>query len=225
MRLKETADDYRYFPEPDMVPFHLSDEFVQGVSERLPELPDAKKQRYVELYALPVADALNIAGDPELAAFFDTAMVSAGQGVASTPQSLAKPVANLLLNDVSAWLNQSATTLSEAAFSAADLSELASFAATGSISSKQVKQVFTLMTESGRPPAQIIDEQGLRQVSDSGAIEAVIDEILTAYPDKVAEYQSGKTGLLGFFVGQAMKQMKGQGNPRLISDLLTERLK
>ena len=219
MRSKETADDYRYFPDPDLAPFHLTSEFIESVRVKLPELPDAKKARYVDKYALPASDAGNLAGDPQLAGFFDAAMA-----LAEDSTGLAKPIANLLLNDVSAWVNQAAVALIEAPFTPAGIYELVQLNNEGTISSKQLKEVFAEMASSGKSPGAIVDERGLRQVSDSSAIEAAIEAVLAANLDKVSEYQSGKSGLLGFFVGQVMRQMQGQGNPQLINELLSARL-
>ncbi|MDR0459196.1 MAG: Asp-tRNA(Asn)/Glu-tRNA(Gln) amidotransferase subunit GatB [Coriobacteriales bacterium] len=219
MRNKETADDYRYFPDPDLAPFHLTSEFIESVRGKLPELPDAKKARYVDKYALPASDAGNLAGDPQLAGFFDAAMA-----MAEDSTGLAKPIANLLLNDISAWVNQAAIALIEAPFTPTGIYELVQLNNEGTISSKQLKEVFAEMASSGKSPGVIVDERGLRQVSDSAAIEAAIEAVLAANPDKVSEYQSGKSGLLGFFVGQVMRQMQGQGNPQLINELLSARL-
>jgi len=239
MRVKETADDYRYFPEPNLAPFDLSDEFIEGIRARLPELPDAKKRRFIEAYGLPVADAQNLASDTELAAFFDAAVAgqaTAGQatGLASDGQagtktanqnvSLAKPIANLLLNDVAAWLNANNSNLAGVSFTPAGIAELARLVAEDTISTKQAREVFSLMTESGDMPSKIVEERGMRQVSDTGALEAFVETVLAAYPDKVAEYRGGKTGLLGFFVGMVMKETKGQGNPKLINKMLLKRL-
>jgi aspartyl-tRNA(Asn)/glutamyl-tRNA(Gln) amidotransferase subunit B len=278
MRVKETADDYRLFPEPDLAPYDLSDEFVEGVRLRLPELPDAKKRRFVES-GLPAADAANLAADFELSAFYDAALDAAGADVGSadseavaavtgTPaavaadaaaaaaaataaatagaassgtttsvaassaaassnakrQKLAKPIANLLLNDVSAYLNSAALTLADCRFSASDIAELAALVIADRISSKQAKEVFALMSESGDAPAAIVQKLGMEQVSDASAIEALVDEVLAANPAKVEEYRGGKTGLLGFFVGQAMQASAGQGNPKLINEILRGRL-
>jgi aspartyl-tRNA(Asn)/glutamyl-tRNA(Gln) amidotransferase subunit B len=216
MRVKETADDYRLFPEPDLAPYDLTDEFIEGVRARLPELPDAKKRRYIVSYGLPAADAANLAGDVELSAFFD-------EGARLQP-ALAKPIANLLLNDVAAYLNASNATLGDSRLVPQGIVELTQLVADGAISSKQAKEVFTLMAETGEAPIGIVEARGMRQVSDTGAIEAVIEQVLAENPEKVAEYRGGKTGLLGFFVGQAMKATKGQGNPRLINETLQRRL-
>lgn len=221
MRSKETAEDYRFFPDPDLTPVRLTEEFIQSVRARLPELPDAKQARYVDKLGLPAADASTLAGDPALSGFLDAALASVGPTDAA---ALARPVAKLLLNEVSAWLNQAAASLADAPFKAADLAELAGLASSGAISSKQVKEVFAEMASSGQAPAAVIEARGLSQVSDSAAIGPEVDAVLAANPDKVAEYRAGKEGLLGFFVGQAMQRMKGQGNPRLISEMLRERL-
>ncbi|MCL1879529.1 MAG: Asp-tRNA(Asn)/Glu-tRNA(Gln) amidotransferase subunit GatB [Actinomycetia bacterium] len=224
LRVKETADDYRLFPEPDLAPYHLSDEFVAGVAARLPELPDEKKTRYLEEYGLPWPDAVTLSSDPALSRFLDAALMDEG-GAAAV--KLARPLANLLLNEVSAWLAspQAPQSLALAAFSPQSLAELAELACAGTLSSKQVKEVFAQMAESGTSPKQIVKEQGLRQVSDVDAIQQVVAEVLAANPEKVDEYRAGKTGLLGFFVGQAMKAMGGQGNPKLINQLLEDALK
>ncbi len=216
MRVKETADDYRYFPEPDLAPFDLSDEFIESVRARLPELPDAKRARFVETYGLSSADGGNLAADAALSAFFDEA--------ASANTSLAKPIANLLLNDVSAYLNANNVALADARFRPEHIAELVKLVADDTISSKQAKEVFALMVESGDFPQKIVDEKGMKQVSDAGALEAEIKVVLEANPDKVAEYRGGKVGLIGFFVGQVMKATGGQGNPKLINELLQKHL-
>jgi aspartyl-tRNA(Asn)/glutamyl-tRNA(Gln) amidotransferase subunit B len=268
MRVKETADDYRLFPEPDLAPYDLSDAFIESVRARLPELPDAKKRRYVELFGLPLADAATLAGDVEMSRFFDEAVqaavpdaspaapVAAASPAASpavptpaaaptppaapppaaapTPPAapsastpLARPIANLLLNEASAWLNANAAhgaSLTSSGLRPSALAELATFAAGDTLSSKQVREVFSLMLETGSTPAEIIEERGMKQVSDEGILEAIVDDILAAHPQKVAEYQAGKTGLLGFFVGQAMKATHGQGNPKLINEVILRKL-
>jgi aspartyl-tRNA(Asn)/glutamyl-tRNA(Gln) amidotransferase subunit B len=216
MRVKETADDYRLFPEPDLAPYDLTDEFIEEVRARLPELPDAKKLRYSEDLGLPPADAANLAGEVELSAFFENA--------ARCEPELAKPIANLLLNDVAAYLNANNLTLGDSGLIPQHLAELARLVAEETISSKQAKELFALMVETGDAPGTIVEARGMRQVSDTAALEALINEILATNPDKVAAYQSGKTGLIGFFVGQVMKATEGQGNPRLINEILRKNL-
>jgi aspartyl-tRNA(Asn)/glutamyl-tRNA(Gln) amidotransferase subunit B len=246
MRMKETADDYRYFPEPDLAPFDLSDEFIEGVRQRLPELPEAKKARFVRDYELSATDAGNLAADSELAKFFETALRQKGDGsflsqggtvqVSAIIQDknepspfclafcLAKPIANLLLNDVAAHLNTTGETLDSAKFTPAHIAELAELTTSDTISSKQSKEVFAAMTETGASPQEIAKERGMQQISDVGALEAAIAATLAANPSKVAEYKDGKTGLIGFFVGQVMRETKGQGNPKLINEILAKKL-
>jgi aspartyl-tRNA(Asn)/glutamyl-tRNA(Gln) amidotransferase subunit B len=187
----------------------------------MPELPDAKKTRYIQKYQLPYTDAVNLAGDPELSAFFDQALAAAGLAA----DQLARSIANLLLNDVSAWLNQNQTALGDAAFTPRGIVELTVMQNEGTISSRQARDVFAEMAAGGFSPTEVIEAKGLYQVSDSKAIEAVIDQILADNGDKIAEYQSGKTGLLGYFVGLVMREMKGQGNPQLINEILATKLK
>ncbi|MDR2957339.1 MAG: Asp-tRNA(Asn)/Glu-tRNA(Gln) amidotransferase subunit GatB [Coriobacteriales bacterium] len=226
MRSKEAAEDYRYFPDPDLTPFHLTDEFIESIRARLAELPDDKNNRYVEKLGLPLVDAANLAGDPQLSSFFEAAFATLSDNLAneSAVSELARPIANLLLNDVSAWLNQTGTALADALFTPSGIAALVSLGQDGTLSSRQLKDVFAEMATSGKSPTEIVEEQGLRQVSDSAAIEGFITKAMAANPDKVAEYQAGKTGLLGFFVGQVMREMQGQGNPRLISEMLSKRL-
>jgi aspartyl-tRNA(Asn)/glutamyl-tRNA(Gln) amidotransferase subunit B len=223
MRLKETAEDYRYFPEPNLAPYDLSDEFVEAVRARLPELPDQKRTRLMEAFALPYVDATALAGDAELAEFFDAAMASAQTENAALAKpvankDLAKPVANLLINDVSAYLNANNTSLNQTKLKPEHLVELANLVAQDAISSKQGKEVFARVLETGSAPQEIVKQEGMEQVSDTGALEEIAQGILKQFPDKVAEYQGGKTGLIGFFVGQAMQATKGQGNPKLINE-------
>lgn len=220
MRVKETADDYRLFPEPDLAPYDLSDAFIERVRAKLPELPNQKKMRFMADYALSVADAAALAGDAAMAAFFDEAMrIASGRA-----RLLAKPVANLLINDVTAYLNAQDIDLQDGNVVPVGIVELAALIAEETISSKQGKEVFSHMLEHGDSPLSIVEGRGMRQVSDTGAIEDVVAAVLAANPDKVAEYRAGKVGLIGFFVGQSMKAMHGQGNPKLINQIVTEKL-
>jgi aspartyl-tRNA(Asn)/glutamyl-tRNA(Gln) amidotransferase subunit B len=242
MRVKETADDYRLFPEPDLAPYDLSDEFIARVRAKLPELPDAKAARYQKTYGLPRADAHNLAGDVEFSAFFDAAIatdtnpLAVGACIARPEQQqtalveiatspiLAKQIANLLLNDVAAYLNANNLRLASTALTPQALHELAELLAADTISSKQAKEVLVKLVQAGGTPGELVKELGLEQVSDLDALEQIVDEILAANPQKVEEYRSGKTGLLGFFVGQAMRATQGQGNPKLINEVITKKL-
>ncbi|MEG0216710.1 MAG: Asp-tRNA(Asn)/Glu-tRNA(Gln) amidotransferase subunit GatB [Raoultibacter sp.] len=220
MRVKETADDYRLFPEPDLAPYDLSDEFIACVRAKLPELPAQKRDRYQEQFGLSSYDARQVSDDVEIAAFFEACMAQ------DASQPVAKGVANLLINDVSAYLNaaDAAVSLGDTNLTPAFALELTKLVATGAISSKQGKQVFAAIMEEGKSPEAIVEARGMKQVSDTGAIEAVVAAVCAANPDKVQQYQGGKTGLMGFFVGQCMKEMQGQGNPKIINELLVQKL-
>lgn len=219
MRVKETADDYRYFPEPDLAPYALSDEFIESVRTKLPELPDEKAKRFQTEFQLSAYDARHLVEDGDIAAFFEACMDVARDA------SLAKPVANFLINDIAGYLNASdGIVLSETALSPERMVSLVKLMNDDTISSKQGKEVLGAVLNEDKDPVDIVAERGMEQVSDTGAIEAIVDQVLSENPDKVAEYKAGKTGLLGFFVGQCMKAMKGQGNPKVINELLEKKL-
>ena len=218
MRVKETADDYRLFPDPDLAPYDLSNEFIENVRKRLPELPDEKAKRFEETFGLSAYDARHLVEHRATSNFFEECMKEASA-------ELAKPLANLIINDVAAYLNANPEVdLTESNLSPARAVELVTLLSKDVISSKQAKQVFAAILEEDKDPSVVVEERGMKQVSDTGAIEAVVDGVLAAFPDKVEQYRGGKTGLLGFFVGQCMKEMKGQGNPKVINELLTKKL-
>lgn len=218
MRVKETADDYRLFPEPDLAPYDLSDEFINRVRAKLPELPDEKAQRYADTYGLSAYDARHLVDHRVTANFFEACMDL-------TQGDLAKPLANLIINDITAHMNADESfDLPTSPLTPERAVELVKLLADDTISSKQAKQVFTAVLEEDKDPAAIVDERGMKQVSDTGAIEVVVDKVLAENPDKVEQYKGGKKGLLGFFVGQCMKETKGQGNPKVINQLLTQKL-
>ena len=221
MRVKETADDYRLFPEPDLAPYDLSDEFIEGVRAKLPELPDQKAARYASEFGLSAYDARHLVDNREISAFFERCMETAAGDAAK----LAKPVANLAINDVSAWLNATEDADLEASpLTPARAVELVRMLADDTISSKQAKEVFAAVMDEDKDPSAIVEERGMKQVSDTGAIEAVVAEVVAAHPDEVARYKEGNQKLIGFFVGQCMKQMRGQGNPKIINQLLAKKL-
>lgn len=229
MRVKETADDYRLFPEPDLAPYDLSDEFIESVRAKLPELPDEKAKRFEESFGLSAYDARHLVEHRSTSNFFEACMTVAGAdekgNVSSQAAALAKPLANLIINDVAAYANaNNISDMSETTLSPERAVELVKLLADDTISSKQAKEVFSAILEEDKDPSTIIEERGMKQVSDTGAIEAVVDGVLAAFPDKVEQYQGGKKGLLGFFVGQCMKEMKGQGNPKVINQMLTQKL-
>lgn len=221
MRVKETADDYRLFPEPDMVPFDLTDEWIDAVRARLPELPDQKAARYARDYGLSMPDARQLAGEAQGAEFFEACMAAA----ASDAAKLAKPVANLVMNDISARMNADAEfSLAESPLTPARGIELVKLLAADAISSKQAKEVLAAVIDEDKDPGTIVEERGMRQVSDTGAIELVVDQVLAANPAEVASYKGGNAKIIGFFVGQCMKAMRGQGNPKLINQVLAKKL-
>lgn len=221
MRVKETADDYRLFPEPDLAPYDLSDEFIEGVRAKLPELPDQKAARFADEFGLSAYDARHLVDHRATADFFEACMGVAGKDAAK----LAKPVANLAINDVTAWLNASEDAdLAQSPLTPARAVELVKLLAEDAISSKQAKQVFSAIMDEDKDPSVIVEERGMKQVSDTGAIEAVVDAIIAANPDEVARYKEGNTKVIGFFVGQCMKEMRGQGNPKIINQLLAKKL-
>ena len=214
MRKKEFAHDYRYFPEPDLAPLVLSDDYLEAVRKEIPELPDDKKERFVNKLGLTPYDAIVICENKEVADFFEKA--AAGHD--------AKKVANWLMGDFFAMLNEKKLDLKNSPVSAENLGRLVELVSKEVINGKTAKEVFALMAESGDNPEKIVEEKGLVQVTDSGAIEAVIDEVLASAPDNVAAYKNGKQGLFGWFVGQVMKASKGKANPGIVNKLLKEKL-
>jgi aspartyl-tRNA(Asn)/glutamyl-tRNA(Gln) amidotransferase subunit B len=217
MRSKEDAHDYRYFPDPDLLPLEISSEWIAQVRGTLPELPQAKQLRYVNDLGLSAYDASVLTSSREMADFFEAALGNAaGQ---------AKICANWIIGEVSAQLNRDGLDMTQCPISAQQLGGMLQRIADGTISNSGAKEVFRTMWAEGGEADAIIEAKGLKQVSDSGAIEALVDEIIAANADKVAEYRSGKDKLFGFFVGQVMKLSKGKANPQQVNDLLVEKLK
>ena len=215
MRTKETADDYRLFPDPDLAPYHLTDEFIESVRARLPELPDAKKTRFMETWGLPAHDATVLTSDSDLATFFEAAVASGGS-------DRARAISNTILNDLSAHLNATGSTLVDVPVTPASIAELVGLVDDKAISSAQAKEVFAAMVESGDAPAAIVEARGMKQLSDEGELRGIVEGILEANPGQVEQYKAGKTGLLGFFVGQVMKATRGTANPGVVNKVLTE---
>ncbi len=214
MRSKEDAHDYRYFPDPDLLPLVLEQAWVDGLKAALPELPDVKQARFMKDYGLPSYDAGVLVAEQVTADFYET--VAKGRD--------AKLAANWVMGDFFAMLNRTGNTIETSPVSAANLGKLLDLMADNTINGRIAKEVFEAMTETGKAPDVIVEEKGLRQVTDSGAIEAAIDAVLAANPDKVVEFKSGKDKLFGFFVGQVMKAMAGKGNPALVNDVLKKKL-
>ena len=214
MRSKEDAHDYRYFPDPDLLPLELDKAWVDGLRKELPELPDDLKARLIKDYGLSAYDATVISEDRETAAFYEK--VADGRD--------AKLAANWMTVELFGALNKQGKTLAESPVSPDGLGELVGLISDGTISGRIAKDVFAEMVESGGSPAEIVEAKGLKQVSDTGAIEAMVDEVLAANQDKVEEYRGGKDKLFGFFVGQVMKASQGQANPGMVNELLKSKL-
>ncbi len=219
MRSKEDAHDYRYFPDPDLLPVELDDAFIDECRASLPELPDAKRARYEEM-GLTAYNAAVLTAEAETAFWFEDLLA---QGVD------AKQASNWLMSELFGALNKMGKSLDESPINPAQAAELLGLVADGTISGSISKQVFEIMLETAaegniKGAAAIVEEKGLKQTSDTGAIEAEIVKIMDANPDKVAEYRSGKDKLFGFFVGQAMKAMAGKANPQVINELLKKLL-
>ena len=214
MRSKEEAHDYRYFPDPDLPPLVLDEAMIERIRAELPELPDAKRARYVAALGLSNDDAGVLVAEQETAAFFEA--VAAGRE--------AKTVANWVMGDFFAQLNRAGLEVAESPVSAAQLGALLDLVAAGTISGRIAKQVFETMFKSGEDAAHIVARDGLRQVSDTGAIEAMIDQVIADNPDRAAEVRGGKDKLVGWFVGQVMKASGGKANPQLVNQMLKDKL-
>ena len=214
MRSKEDAHDYRYFPDPDLLPVELDDAFLEECRASLPELPDAKRARY-EAMGLTAYNAAVLTAEAETAFWFEDLLAA---GVEP------KQASNWLMSELFGALNKLGKTLDESPVNPKQAAELLGLVADGTISGSIAKQVFEIMLDTGQGAAAIVEEKGLKQTSDTGAIEAEIAKIMAANEDKVAEYRSGKDKLFGFFVGQTMKAMQGKANPQVINDLLKRAL-
>jgi aspartyl-tRNA(Asn)/glutamyl-tRNA(Gln) amidotransferase subunit B len=214
MRKKEFAHDYRYFPEPDLPPLVLSDEYIEGIKNQLPELPDAKKARFIETMGLTKYDAMVICENKETAEFFEKA-ANGHDG---------KKVANWLMGDFFAMLNRKNLTIDNSPVSAENLGKLVDLIEKNIISGKIAKDVFEIMSETGEDPEKIVEEKGLKQVTDTSAIEAIVDMVIANNPDNVTAFRNGKTNLKGWFVGQVIKESKGKANPQIVNELLAKKL-
>jgi aspartyl-tRNA(Asn)/glutamyl-tRNA(Gln) amidotransferase subunit B len=213
MRSKEDAHDYRYFPDPDLLPLILKQEFVDGIKAGLPELPDAKKARFTKDYGLTPYDAGVLVAEKETAEFFET--VCKGRD--------AKEAVKLVTGDFFAMLNRRGATIAESPIKAEHLGKLLDLQKDGTISGRIAKDLFVAMEETGKDPAVLVEERGLKQVTDTGAIEAAIKEIVAANPKQVEAYKAKPT-MLGWFVGQVMKATGGKANPKIVNELLKKAL-
>ena len=218
MRSKEDAHDYRYFPDPDLLPLELDDAFLDECRASLPELPDAKRARYAGELGLSPYNAAVLTAEAETARWFEALLAAGGDTVT------AKAAANWVSSDLFGALNRLGKSVDESPVSPAQGAELLKLVADGTLSGSLAKQVFEVMLETGEDPGAIVEARGLKQTSDTGAIEAEIAKVLAANADKVADYRGGKDKLFGFFVGQTMKAMAGKANPGVVNDLLRKAL-
>jgi aspartyl-tRNA(Asn)/glutamyl-tRNA(Gln) amidotransferase subunit B len=216
MRSKEDAHDYRYFPEPDLMPFQPDDAWLTKVRARVRELPLARKQRFITQFQLPASDAEVFKNDVSLGDFF----ARAAEG-ARNP----KAVANWVINNLRAKLSESGGSLATVAFPPSHLQELVELVESGKISSKIAQDVFTELFASGHSPAAIVEQKGLAQMSDTGAIEAICDEVIAANPRSADDFRAGKAAALNFLKGQVMKLSKGKANPGVAGEILERKLK
>lgn len=216
MRSKEDAHDYRYFPEPDLAPIILSDEYVENLKKSLPEMPHVRKERYINDYELPEYDAEQLTNSKEVADYFEKVVK-----LCNNP----KAVSNWIMSEFSKMLNEKEITIKESKVTEENLAELLELVQKGTISSAIAKKVFIDMFETGDMAKDIVNKKGLIQVTDEGAILEIVKKIIDNNPQSVADYKAGKDRALGFLVGQIMKETKGKANPQIVNKLLLEELK
>jgi aspartyl-tRNA(Asn)/glutamyl-tRNA(Gln) amidotransferase subunit B len=215
MRSKEDAHDYRYFPEPDLQPLKVSAEFIEQIKAEMPELPDAMRDRFIRDYAISYTDASQLVSDKDLAAFYDATAKASGNPRVS---------ANFILSELLRELNNAGKSANDSPVSAENLAELIKTLDAGKINNNQAKEVLTAMFAGGKSAAEVIEEKGFEQISDAGAIEKIVDEIIGANANQVAAYRGGNEKLFGFFVGQAMKASGGKANPKIVNEILRAKL-
>ena len=214
MRSKEDAHDYRYFPDPDLLPLEFDDVFIENIKKEIPELPDQKKNRFIEQFKLSPYEATILVSDLDTSKYFEKVIEN----------SDVKLSANWITGELFALLNEKNLEISQSPIGPQNLSKLLNLISDGTISGKIAKTVFEIMSNDDKDPNIIVKEKGLKQESDPKALEALIQKVLSSNEDKVKEYKSGKDKLFSFFVGQAMKESKGKGNPQLINKILKEKL-
>lgn len=216
MRSKEEAHDYRYFPDPDLPPMVLGDEFLAEVKQTLPELPEAKKARFIEQYSLSEDDASLLTSERETANYFEQ--------VADNTQSDAKTVANWMAGELFANLNKSELDITQSPVSATELAQLLDRIEDKTLSGKTAKQVFAALWEAQGSVDEIIESKGLKQITDTGAIEAIVDEVIANCPDQVQQFKDGNDKVIGFLVGQVMQKSQGKANPQMANELLKKKM-
>ena len=214
MRSKEDAHDYRYFPDPDLLPLKLSEDFINKIKKNIPELPDEKKKRFIEKFNLTPYEATILVSDIETSKYFEEVV----------KDSDVKLAANWIIGELFALLNEKNLEITQSPISARNLSKLINLIKDGTISGKIAKTLFELMLDGDKDPEILVEEKGLKQKSDPKELENLIDGVIKDNPDKVAEYKSGKVKLFGFFVGQVMKVSNGTANPQLVNEILKKKL-
>ena len=214
MRTKEEAHDYRYFPDPDLIPVRVTDDFIKSIKEALPELPDEKFNRYIKDYKLTEYDAEVLVSDKDRAKFFEEA-------VKVYPKS-PKSIANWIINELLGKINERGISIVESPVKPSDIAELVELIDRGDISTKIAKDIFEEVLKTSKSPKVIVEEKGLKQVSDEGEIKKIIEDILSKHPKEVEKYKEGNKKILGFFVGQVMKVTKGKANPKVVNKILNE---
>ena len=218
MRSKEDAHDYRYFPDPDLLPLEVSDEFVNKLKSEIPELPDDKKKRFINEFKLSAYEATILVSDIEIAKYFEEVVAKMGKNKDM------KLAVNWITVELFAVLNSKNLEITQSPVSAKNLAILVNLIKNGTISGKIAKTVFELMLKNDEDPQKIVEEKGLKQQSDPKALEELIDKIINNNREKAIEYKQGKEKLFGFFVGQAMKASGGKANPQLINEILKKKL-
>jgi aspartyl-tRNA(Asn)/glutamyl-tRNA(Gln) amidotransferase subunit B len=224
MRSKEDAHDYRYFPDPDLLPLELSEAFLSDCKNSLPELPDAKKARLVQALGITDYNAAVLTTDKQTADYFETLLAQTAKRANKSEADVARTVSNWLISDLFGALNAQGKNVADSPISIADGAELISLIIDGTLSGRLAKDVFALMLDTGKAPSVLVEEHGLKQMSDTGEIEKIIAQIIADNPDNVAAYKGGKDKLFGFFVGQTMKLTGGKANPNLVNTLLKKYL-
>ncbi|MBO6503248.1 MAG: Asp-tRNA(Asn)/Glu-tRNA(Gln) amidotransferase subunit GatB [Kordiimonadaceae bacterium] len=224
MRSKEEAHDYRYFPDPDLLPLEFDDAFIEAARDSLPELPDEKKSRFMQALGLNDYSAGVLVAEKEASEFFETLVAEVAKATKKDAADVAVKASNWLTGDLFGALNKAGKTIAETPVSAAQGAELLALIEDNTISGRIAKDVFEIMFETGKDAGAIVEEKGLKQVSDTGEIEKIIDDIIAANPNQLEQYRAGKDKLLGFFVGQVMKATQGKANPGVVNKLLKPKL-
>jgi len=215
MRSKEYAHDYRYFPEPDLVEMEISGEWIERIRKELPELPQAKKDRFMKTYEIPEYDAGVIVSSKSLAAFYEEAVKLSGD---------AKLASNFMMTEILRRLKDMDSDISDMPFGASDFADLLKFVISGTVSNNMAKKVFREMAETGKKAEKIIEEKGMKQITDESAIEEIVDRVISENPQSVEDYRNGKDRAVGFLVGQAMKASKGKAAPQTVNRMVREKL-